>query len=130
MAGGCGIGWVSGLGVLLAPSVGGVEVDEGEGDLLFCSAALGADVVDDVADDAVAHDDLVAAVLEDEAGAVRCASGGWWRIGEGMAGAAGRSGAGNSQEATATGMGIVLREFIDWIAFAEKLDAEAGSEQG
>ncbi len=62
-----GAGWV----VLLLPALGGVEIDEGEGDLLFGSAAFGADVMDDVADDAVAHDDLVAAVLEDEAGAVR-----------------------------------------------------------
>ena len=61
----------AGLGVLLLPALGGVEIDEGERDFLFGSAALGADVVHDVADDVVAHDDLVAAVFEDETGAMR-----------------------------------------------------------
>ena len=58
--------------MLLLPFFGGVEIDERERNLFFGSAAFGADVVDDVADDAVAHDDLVAAVLHDEAGAMGC----------------------------------------------------------
>jgi hypothetical protein len=57
--------------VLLLPTFGGVDVDERERDLFFGSAAFGADVADDVADDLVAHDDLVATVFEDEAAAVR-----------------------------------------------------------
>ena len=62
----------SSLGMLLLPPVGGVEVDQGYGDLFFFSAALCADVADQIAIDAIAHDDLVAAVFEDEAGAVGC----------------------------------------------------------
>jgi hypothetical protein len=56
-------------------AAGGVEVDEGERDLLFGSGTFGADVADDVAYDAVAHDDLVAAVFEDEPGAMRSGCG-------------------------------------------------------
>ena len=56
-------------------ATGSVEVDEGERDLLFCAGTLGADVADDVAYDAVAHDDLVAAVFEDEPGAMRSGCG-------------------------------------------------------
>ena len=66
-----GVRGASRLGVLFLPAVGGVEIDEGDGNLFFCAAALGADVMDNRAHDSVAHDDLVAAVLEDEAGAVR-----------------------------------------------------------
>ena len=52
--GGLGIAGVAvgrGLGVLLLPAMGGVEVDQGDRDVLFRAAALGADVVHDVADD-------------------------------------------------------------------------------
>ena len=61
----------TGFACWLLPTLGGFDVDERERDLLFGAAALGADVMDDVADDLVAHDDLVAAVFEDEAGAMR-----------------------------------------------------------
>ena len=37
------------------PAVGGVEVYEGDGNLLLGAAALGTDVANDVADDAVAQ---------------------------------------------------------------------------
>ena len=50
------------------PEFGGFEVDEGDWNLFFGSTALGTDVVDHVPDDAVAHNDLVAAVLHDQAG--------------------------------------------------------------
>ena len=63
--------WRGTGGVALLPLLGGVEIDQGEGDFFGVAAALGTDVADDLADDLVAHDDLVAAVLEDEAGAVR-----------------------------------------------------------
>jgi len=70
--GGLGVvGICCGLRVLTFPAFGGVQVYEVEGDLLFVSSSFGTDVVDHVADDTVAHDDLVAAVLENEAGAVR-----------------------------------------------------------
>ena len=55
------------MGVLLFPPVSGVKVDEGERNLFFGTAAICADVSDDVAHDAIAHNDLVTAVLENEA---------------------------------------------------------------
>jgi len=71
---GCDLGGEGGaIGLLFVaglPFFGGVEIDERCGNLFFGAAALGADVTDDVAGDPVAHDDLVAAVLEDEAGTV------------------------------------------------------------
>ena len=63
---GVGVGGVGcGLGVLPLPAVGRVEVDQRDRNLFFGSPALGADVVHDLADGAVAHDDLIAAVLEE-----------------------------------------------------------------
>ena len=65
-----------------APSGGWLRSRRGRrGSLLRLAAALGADVADDVADDAVAHDDLVAAVFEDEAGAMGGGGGGVGREG-------------------------------------------------
>jgi hypothetical protein len=48
----------------------GVEIDKRERDLLFGSAALRADVAHDVAYDTVAHHNLIAAVFEEESGAM------------------------------------------------------------
>ena len=48
-----------------------------EGNLLFCASAFSADVAHDGADDAVAHDDLIAAVLEIEADAMGVVASGW-----------------------------------------------------
>jgi hypothetical protein len=62
--------------VLLLPAAGGVEVDQGGGDLFYLAGALGADVTDGVADDLVAHDELVAAIFEDQSGAMRGVRGG------------------------------------------------------
>jgi hypothetical protein len=64
--------------MLLLPAVRSVEIDEGDGNLLFCSAPFRTDVVHDGANDAVAHDDLIAAVLKDETGAT------WSRIRAGL----------------------------------------------
>ncbi len=61
-----GIFGVGRFRVLLVPPFRGFEINKRERDLLFRAASLCADVVHDVADDLVAHDDLVAAVLEDE----------------------------------------------------------------
>ena len=60
-----GRGGASGL-----PAAGGFEVNQRGWDLFFGAAAFGALVADDVADDAIAHNHLVAAVLENEAGAM------------------------------------------------------------
>ena len=57
-------------GVFAVPALGGGEVYEGEGDLFGVAAALGGDETNAGAGDGVAHDDLVGAVLEDEAGTV------------------------------------------------------------
>lgn len=59
-----------GGGVASLPAVRGFEVDEGGRELFLGSTTLCADVVDDVTFYAVAHDDLIATVLEEETGAV------------------------------------------------------------
>lgn len=67
-----GFGFRVGAGdVLVFPGVGGVDVDEGEGDDLLGAAALGAGVDNVFAFNAIAGDDLVAAVPEDEMDAMR-----------------------------------------------------------
>ena len=74
-------GWLAGLlsgslaesfGVALLPFLGGIEIDEAQGDELFGAGALGG-VEDDVGSgDMVVRDDLVGAVAQDEVDAVCC----------------------------------------------------------
>ena len=66
---GGGVG-VAGL-VFLLPALGGGEIDESERDLFGFTAALCREIADAVAGNGVADDELVGAVFEDEAGAVR-----------------------------------------------------------
>ena len=56
--------------VLLLPAAGGVEIDEGKRNLLLRAVAFRADVTDQLADDAVTHHDLIAAIFEKETGAM------------------------------------------------------------
>ena len=78
-------GWSSGVrvvpclvrGMLLLPPMSSVEIDERYGNLFLRAIPFRADVMHEIADRAVAHNHLIAAVFEKEAGAMR--SGGGFR---------------------------------------------------
>jgi hypothetical protein len=66
--------------VRLLPAAGGLEIDQLDGYLFLGAASFRTDVEHALANDFIAHDELIAAILKDESGAVGSAG----RVGRGQ----------------------------------------------